>query len=305
MMVRPVRGTDREHVLGFCKKTFGWGDYIDDDVWDSWSKDGIFFACDARMRAGRGPSACRPVGICHAHLSDRQVWIEGIRVDPQYRRRGIATMLVRAAEDAALGSGRTVSRMLIDLKNGSSLGMVRMLGYAAADTWIYHGVDLGAGGGGRPDGCLPAQLPDSAPTTGAGGGGRPDGCLPDIITYAGVDPAVCTHYVESWRWYETDDAVLRSMASDGMTAISTDEKNGPTYAVMTMRPSLGGSGRTLSGTVYPGSDRSVARMLAFLRGRALDGDCASLSVFAKRALPGTAGTSVFCLVEKSLGDGTS
>ena len=281
MTVRPVRGSDKKYVLDFCRGTFGWGDYIDDDVWNSWCQEGIFLACDQYIRA-RQEYSVKPVGICHAYLSGAQVWVEGIRVNPEYRRCGIATRLVRAAECAALERGCTVSRMLIDANNAPSLHMAEVLGYVVADTWIYCKMELGEGES------------------------EPDG-LSDVHIHAAVDPAVCTHYVRSWRWHETDDAVLRRFTSEGMTAAAAsdaDDVCGATYVIMTVQPSLGGPGRTLSGTLYPGSDRSVARMLAFLRERAVHEDCASINVFVRRralpALHGVRGKFTFCLVEKPL-----
>ena len=86
-MIRIANDSDKTSVLKFCKDTFSWGDYID-QVWDFWLSEDHLFLYEKQ----------NPVGICHAFYSDDQVWVEGIRIKPEFRRKKIASELVKHAE---------------------------------------------------------------------------------------------------------------------------------------------------------------------------------------------------------------
>jgi len=305
--VRRVRPDDKKRVLRFCNNTFSWGDYID-TVWDSWLEEGEFFTYgiygDAQSRAASS-QADDPVGICHAHMHKRQVWIEGIRVHPDYRRRGIAAVLVKTAEDSARNlHGMAVSRMLIDTVNSPSLSMARLLGYTISQTWIYHHLNPGASMATRGNGATDPRI--------------------QMSTDEELDPEFYSYYVKSWRWYETGHVVPSDLLGGGMGAVvvasaSTDSNKNDgdvagastayegilkdTVAIMTVSRSIGGTGTTLSATLYPGSDDAVCRVLAYLQEQAATHGCSSINVFSKTPLPAYDTLKprfTFHLVEKSL-----
>src|SRR5256885_13713219 len=86
LAVRAARQEDREAVLAFCAATWEWGDYIE-DVWDRWLNDpkGSLFVATLDGQ---------PVGISHMQmLTPTDAWLEGLRVDPDYRQQGIAKAL--------------------------------------------------------------------------------------------------------------------------------------------------------------------------------------------------------------------
>jgi GNAT superfamily N-acetyltransferase len=91
LIIRPARADDRAAVEQICAQTWEWGDYIP-EVWDDWLADA------ARSRAEGGGGALivgewagRVVALSKITWQARgQVWLEGMRVDPDYRRRGIA-----------------------------------------------------------------------------------------------------------------------------------------------------------------------------------------------------------------------
>ena len=87
MEIREATSFDKNLVLKFCKNTFSWGDYID-KVWPSWLDEGNLFLFEKES----------PVGICHAFYFQNQIWIEGIRIDPNFQRQKIASKLVAHAE---------------------------------------------------------------------------------------------------------------------------------------------------------------------------------------------------------------
>jgi ribosomal protein S18 acetylase RimI-like enzyme len=112
--IRPARAEDREPVLAFCTETWEWGDYIE-RVWDKWLYDpnGRLFVATVDER---------PVGMSHMRMLDNtEVWLEGVRVDPAYRRMGLAIALNRAMLLEAMRHGATVARLTVDAQNTDSI----------------------------------------------------------------------------------------------------------------------------------------------------------------------------------------
>ena len=101
-------------MLSFCQDTWAWGDYID-RVWDSWlaEQDGRLFTATVDGR---------PVGIANMRMvSETEAWLEGLRVDPSYRRQGIAHELCLAALAEAMRRGAKYARMAIEAENEPSI----------------------------------------------------------------------------------------------------------------------------------------------------------------------------------------
>ena len=90
-MIREATSSDKMKILEFCKNTFSWGDYIE-DVWDYWISEGNLLVVEKKT----------PIGICHAYFSKNQVWIEGIRINPNHRKQGFASSLVKQVELMAI-----------------------------------------------------------------------------------------------------------------------------------------------------------------------------------------------------------
>ncbi|MBA4448217.1 MAG: GNAT family N-acetyltransferase, partial [Nitrosopumilaceae archaeon] len=86
-MIRNAKFSDKSHVLNFCQNTFSWGDYVE-HVWDYWLNEDLLFVYEKQF----------PVGICHGFFSKNQIWIEGIRVDQNFRKQKIASLLVNHIE---------------------------------------------------------------------------------------------------------------------------------------------------------------------------------------------------------------
>ncbi len=115
--IRPARAEDRDAVLAFCQNTWEWGDYIE-RVWDDWlhNPDGSLIVAIADGK---------PVGIDHLQmLSTTDAWLEGIRVDPAYRRQGIAKALSDAILLEAMKRGATQARLVTESTNIASITMV-------------------------------------------------------------------------------------------------------------------------------------------------------------------------------------
>ena len=101
--VRPAQTEDKDTILAFCTHTWDWGDYID-RVWDDWFVDpqGELFVA---VTDGQ------PTGVAHLRMINAtDAWLEGLRVDPNYRHQGIATALNMAILEEAIRRGATNAR---------------------------------------------------------------------------------------------------------------------------------------------------------------------------------------------------
>ena len=121
--------SDKNQIVGFCKNTFSWGDYIN-EVWDSWEKDeGLVIIEDDKTA----------IAMCHGvkYQNEKMLWIEGIRVKENYRNNGIATRFIRYFEKIAIDSGIKHVNMLIETENISSLNLAKKLEYKIISEWNY------------------------------------------------------------------------------------------------------------------------------------------------------------------------
>lgn len=112
--IRAARPEDRDAVLAFCAHTWEWGDYIE-RVWDEWLHDpkGQMFVATVDGQ---------PVAVAHLRmLSATEAWLEGMRVDPAYRRQGLATALDNAMLAEAMRRGAKVARLITESTNTASI----------------------------------------------------------------------------------------------------------------------------------------------------------------------------------------
>lgn len=173
LKIRQAKSNDKKQVLSFCENTFSWGDYIA-NVWDLWIKEGRFLVLEADRRQ---------VGICHASFAKSQVWIEGLRVDPAFRRRKYASRLVLEAEKRGRRRHCKVSRMLIAKENKKSLRLAKSLGYRIEGVWwLYY-----AG---------PAKVSSQARL---------------VTNPANAQDLRKQIFSESWKWYRLDGKIISSL----------------------------------------------------------------------------------------------
>jgi ribosomal protein S18 acetylase RimI-like enzyme len=102
--VRPARPADKDPLMSFIKDNWGGHDYIP-QVWDGWLEDreGRVFVVEADGV---------PVGMSRVKLlGDGSAWLEGARVHPGFRGRGLATMLGSSAMRFATARGVKVFRL--------------------------------------------------------------------------------------------------------------------------------------------------------------------------------------------------
>ncbi len=120
--VRPARAEDKEAIVAFCQNTFSWGDYIA-NVWDEWQTNSAGQLLVSLVDD-------QPVGVVHvALLNDGVAWMEGMRVNPAFRRQGIATALDAHAIKVARERGCRLARLATSMKNTVAQTLLGECGY--------------------------------------------------------------------------------------------------------------------------------------------------------------------------------
>ncbi len=103
--IRPVLPSDKPAVVSFLARVWGDHDYLP-QVWDEWLADprGVFLVA---LVDGV------PAGVVRGVLpAPDEGWLEGMRVDPDYRRNGIAQTLTEALMEACRERGARVARLM-------------------------------------------------------------------------------------------------------------------------------------------------------------------------------------------------
>lgn len=131
LTVRLAQPEDKAAVLAFCEQTWEWGDYIA-DVWDGWLADPSGRLMVALLEA-------RPVAIVHMQMvSSQECWLEGMRVDPAMRRRGISRRLNAEAMNEARKLGATVARLAIHADNVPSQEAAAQGDFEQIGTFLHY-----------------------------------------------------------------------------------------------------------------------------------------------------------------------
>ena len=238
--VRDASNLDKISILKFCKNTFSWGDYVE-HVWDSWLSEGNFFLAQKQS----------PVGICHAFYSKSQIWIEGIRIDPNFRRQNIASKLVKHAETIGKKKKLFLSYMLIDTENSESLSLASSLNYDIFQTWNFYSLE-------------------------------PKMNLNYDVTYEkSLNCQFHSHYVKSWRWLPIDDETLASFYDENRIVKSC--VNGESsIAFLTDSEHFD---KTLIVTLFSNSNDSALNLILFLQNFGIEQKYERIQILTREKLP--------------------
>ena len=149
--IRDATAADKEIVAAFTQDTFEWGDYIA-SAFDRWLADP-----DAKLVVAVDGDD-RPVAMGRgAMVSSTELWLQGARVHPDWRRRGIASAIDATIERWALEYNAQVSRLAVEDWNLPARRQVERIGMRATGTWVVArrrlstgGPSLATNGGRRP-----------------------------------------------------------------------------------------------------------------------------------------------------------
>ena len=240
LRIREANDLDKSYVLKFCKNTFSWGDYVE-HVWDYWISEG-------HLLLAQKPES---VGICHAFYFDNQVWIEGIRIEPNSRRQNIASELVKHAEIIGLEKNLSFSFMLIDTENLISISMAQSLNYEIFQTWNFYIIE-------------------------------PKNNLNHNVTFEkSINYKSHSHYVKFWRWLPINDETLESFYEQNrIVNSSVDNQN--SVAIITESEHFD---RTLIITLFSNSDKSACEILSFLQNFGWEKNYERIQILTKEKLP--------------------
>ena len=239
MEIREAKISDKTSILKFCKNTFSWGEYIE-KVWSSWLEEGSLFLFEKKS----------PVGICHAFYSQNQIWIEGIRIDPNHRREMIASKLVIHAESIGKKNQKLFSYMLIDTENKNSISMADSLNYEKFQTWNYYSLIP------KKNSNFKIEFEKSSSI--------------DIFDF----------YVDSWRWIKTNEKLLNNLSSQ--KKIIKSNLNGKISAAI-----IGNYkhiDNTLIVTLFSGSSDTLSNILSYLQNFGFENNYERIQILTNQKL---------------------
>ncbi|KAF6250276.1 GNAT family N-acetyltransferase [Marine Group I thaumarchaeote] len=239
-MIREANSLDKIQILKFCIDTFSWGDYID-QVWDSWLSEGNLFIFEKQF----------PVGICHAFYSEDQIWIEGIRIDPNFRRQKIASKLVKHTESVGKEKNISFSFMLIDTENTSSITMANSLDYDIFQTWNFYSL-------------MPKRNSNY-----------------NVHFGKFLNRQLYTHYVKSWRWLPVDDTTLSTFYQQNKI-IKSNVDGKESIAILTDSEHFD---NTLIVTLFSGSQNTTLQVISFLQNYGIEKSYERIQILTKEQLP--------------------
>jgi GNAT superfamily N-acetyltransferase len=244
LIIRPARADDRAAVERICAHTWEWGDYIP-EVWDEWLADKR-----AVLQVGEIAGQVVAVNRVVFHSPD-QVWLEGMRVDPERRRQGIGWQFMEHDLAYAQRQGAKVVRLATGHSNTAVHTMVARVGMVR----IGAGALLAAGA--APDGPLPVILgPERAAQVAA------------FLEHSAALAHTHGLYDCGWAWQALSaERVAEMLAAGHLAALATPQGDLAALAVATASPE--GNGMWVGyADAAPGRREAVTALATALRAHA-------------------------------------
>jgi GNAT superfamily N-acetyltransferase len=242
MRIRKALASDKEAVLEFCKYTFSWGDYIV-DVWDRWqSKNGLYVIQDNG----------EVLGVYNLALYEKEAWIEGMRVHPQYRRKGLGKQMLTHAESI---SQNKIIRLIIESENCPSIKLVESMGYHLEDKWRLY-----------------TALPEKWNS------------IVEIVTNISQvkDLINSSTYADSWKWLPLDNEELANLIGKKRIVMYTDK--GKTLAMAIWNKSRDFPQVFQVGYVT-GSKDGITNILRYAQSKSYELNCERIQIFVQEKIP--------------------
>jgi GNAT superfamily N-acetyltransferase len=198
--IRHAAKFDKEEVLRFCVNTFEWGDYID-KVWDLWYSDrnGVLLVAEGDEEHNiDSKKRTSIIAVSHAFLcpNNKNVWLEGVRVHPNFRRRSVATQLLNTMISYGKEQGAEEASAMVAGNNIASQLMMESNGFAVVSKWSYYSINK------IPTRVNRLKLISQVATF------EETERVWNYIRRSEVYKASGKTYVNSWRWYPLDLSVL-------------------------------------------------------------------------------------------------
>lgn len=129
-MIRKATRADWQAISDISMRS-GYVDYI--------NREGISFLSDGEVLVVDEGKILAFSKI--EYLSDGSAWLSGLRVDPDFWRKGLGRQLTEESLAMAGKKGSTCARMLVYEDNEKSLGLARKLGFREVSRYyFYHGL---------------------------------------------------------------------------------------------------------------------------------------------------------------------
>lgn len=215
MKFRHAKQSDKEDVLRFCTNTFEWGDYIE-EVWDVWYSDPNGYLMIAEKNE-------MIAAVSHAYVcpNRNRIWLEGIRVNPDFRRRSIGTELIKKMVQYGKKQGAQEAAGLVSVKNVASQAMMEKNGFVVTSRWIYCNSSTNVHQ--EPDNgqAKIATLKDKE-------------VMRSYLKQSQIFRAAAENYAHLWRWYHLhlDSDVLHSLIDNRKIIIMTNHDHSIIHGLM-------------------------------------------------------------------------
>ena len=207
MKFRFAKNTDKEDVLKFCINTFDWGDYID-QVWDLWyseSNSALIVAENEIHHTKKSVIAVSHVSLCP---NRRNIWLEGIRVNPDYRRRSIATELLSKMLSYGKRQGAKEASAIVGVNNLPSQLMMEKNGFDVISKWNYYSTNKSRSYG--KVNVRTATVSDIKKVW-------------DYLKQSKIYKSSGKRHVNSWRWYSFNSDTILTNIKDGKLLIAGND----------------------------------------------------------------------------------
>ncbi|HXG06617.1 MAG TPA: GNAT family N-acetyltransferase [Nitrososphaera sp.] len=208
MKIRAAKSSDKEKILSFCVNTFSWGDYID-RVWDYWYRTGRLYVVEDKGRS----IAMSHVVMCPG---TKTVWLEGVRVHPDYRRSKIGTRLLEKMIEYGRKKRAVRASAIVDVTNIPSQRMLERNGFKVISRWAYYVTDK-----------KPAKITKKSSAVRIATADD----INDIWKYLGkskIYQLSARTYVKSWHWYPLDRKTLRDLVKEKSVMVAGSPISGIT-----------------------------------------------------------------------------